>query len=228
MSNNTSTRSRRSTPTPKVDALAFRLSNDPTFVQAVNRAANLKCLAAIKSGRLRVVQASNVGATLRYSPRMDLVDDPSASRVVALFELPGIKSSDITLQIRENNLVITGTRTPPTLDSLKREFTSDTKEIKSEEKDVEMETEVSKSSPANVRVPIQELRYGSFYRAIRIPDDIQESDVSATLHEGMLKVTWPRVSATHIPVIPTSPPPSRTSSTSPNPGHPSSTNNASQ
>ena len=65
----TPTRGRRSTPTPKIDALAFRLHNDPTFVQAVNRAANLKCLAAIKSGRLRVVQAATVDAPLRYSPR---------------------------------------------------------------------------------------------------------------------------------------------------------------
>jgi HSP20 family molecular chaperone IbpA len=159
---------------------------------------------------------------------MDLVDDPSAPRVVALLEITGIKSSDITLQIRDSNLLVMGTRTPPTLDSLKREFTSDEKEIKPEDKDVEMKTEVPKSSPANVQVPIQELRYGSFYRAIRIPDDIQESDVSATLHEGMLKVTWPRVSAMHQPLIPTFPPPSRTSSISPNPGHPSSTNNASQ
>lgn len=45
----------------------------------------------------------------------------------------------------------------------------------------------------------------------------------------MLRVTWPRVSATHVSVIPASPPPSpRTSARSPTPGHPLSTNNASQ
>lgn len=184
-------RARRSTPTPKVDALAFRLHNDPTFVQAVNRAANLKCLAAIKSGRLRVVQAQGtVSAPLRYSPRyvifvarflsnylirsysMDIVDDPSLSRVVAMFELPGIRSSDITLQIREGNLVITGTRTMPSAEALRQECsTADDKEIKPEDNDVDMKSE--SPSIARLNAPVQELRYGSFYRAIRIPEGIQ-------------------------------------------------------
>ncbi|KJA25356.1 hypothetical protein HYPSUDRAFT_199878 [Hypholoma sublateritium FD-334 SS-4] len=223
--NTTPTRTRRSTPTPKVDALAFRLHNDPTFVQAVNRAANLKCLAAIKSGRLRVVQAASVGAPLRYSPRMDIVDDPSISKVVAMFELPGIRSSDITLQIRESNLVITGTRTMPSPESLRQECNAvDDKEIKPEDNDVDMKS-VESSRTGRLNAPIQELRYGSFYRAVRIPDGIQESDVRATLLEGMLRVTWPRV----VSVIPASPPPSpRTSARSPTPGHPPPTNNASQ
>ena len=51
----------------------------------------------------------------------------------------------------------------------------------------------------------------------------------ATLHEGMLRVTWPRVAVTQVSVIPASPPPSpRTLARSPTPGHPPSTNNASQ
>lgn len=103
---------------------------------------------------------------------MDIVDDPSISRVVAMFELPGIRSSDITLQIRESNLVITGMRTMPSSESLRQECnTVDDKEIKSEDNDVEMKSE----APVIVRLnaPVQELRYGSFYRAVCIPDGIQ-------------------------------------------------------
>jgi HSP20 family molecular chaperone IbpA len=156
---------------------------------------------------------------------MDLVDDPTASRIVALFELPGIKSSDISLQIQEGHLVVFGTRSPPTLDSLKREFGSDSKSIKPQDEDVDMKLGVSESEA--VKVPVQELRYGSFYRAIRIPGDIQESDVTATLLEGMLKVTWPRVAGPHAPVNPTTLTPS-ISTASPTPGRPASPKSVSQ
>ena len=103
---------------------------------------------------------------------MDIVDDPSLSRVVAMFELPGIRSSDIALQIRENNLIITGARTMPSAEALRQECnTADDKEIKPEDNDVDMKSE--SPSIARLNAPIQELRYGSFYRAIRIPEGVQ-------------------------------------------------------
>ncbi|KAF9476035.1 hypothetical protein BDN70DRAFT_935378 [Pholiota conissans] len=190
----TSTRSRRSTPPPKIDALSFRLSHDPMFVQAVNRAANVKCLAAIKAGRLRVVPGFDPRVPVRYSPRMDVINDPSSSKYLGIFELPGIKSSEISLQLREGHLIVCGKRNRPTLESLRQELVA---EQSTKMEDQEVKLPVNATSPDRLlygQTPIQELRYGVFHRAIRIPDGIRESDINATLHEGMLKVTWPKSS----------------------------------
>jgi HSP20 family molecular chaperone IbpA len=216
MSNTAITR-KRSTPSPKIDALSFRMSQDPMFVQAVNRAANVKCLAAIKAGRLRVVPGFDPRGAVRYSPRMDLINDPSSSKVLGIFELPGIKSSDISLQLREGHLIVCGRRTRPTLETLRRELAAERHSMKAEEQEVTLPVNgaISQEQTLYGQVPIQELRYGAFHRAIRIPDGIRESDISATLHEGMLKVTWPKSAAVQQQSV------SSMSTTSPMPSAPS-------
>ncbi|KAF8958942.1 HSP20-like chaperone [Flammula alnicola] len=188
-------------PNPKFDSITFQMFQHPTFVQAVNRAANIKCLEAIRAGRLRVVQPNDLRGAFRYSPRMDLVDDPTSSKFTAFFELPGIKSTDISLQIRDNHLVVFGERSPPQLSAAQREAlpqnpiaTANALESGEMETD-DQHKEVPLQRP---RLPVQELRYGTFQRAIRVPDGIKESDVSATLHEGMLTVTWPKSPAAQI------------------------------
>ena len=49
------------------DRQSFEAFRHPAFVQAVNRAANLKCIEAIKSGKLRVV--ANPSTPSEYTPR---------------------------------------------------------------------------------------------------------------------------------------------------------------
>jgi HSP20 family molecular chaperone IbpA len=158
----------------------------PVFVQAVNRAANLKCLEAIKSGKLRVVPPPNLPATARYTPRMDLIDDPSSSKLAAVFEIPGIKTNDISLHIRDGQLVVKGER--------KSQHSYLTTAVQNPISATAVASEdMETDSPArNVRALVQELRFGQFHRSIRVPDGIKESDVKASLEDGMLLVTWPR------------------------------------
>ncbi|PPQ69040.1 hypothetical protein CVT26_003749 [Gymnopilus dilepis] len=160
----TSTRTGRVAFLSVTDAQAFKASKHPVFVAAVNRAANVKVLAAIKSGKLRPGPLSprHNGGSASYVPSVDLVDDPSSDNITAVFELPGIPDNEISLQIREGQLVVSGERKAP--HSLNR----------------------------MIRYPIQNLRYGRFSRSIGVPEGTQESDVQAALDDGMLTVTWPR------------------------------------
>ena len=96
-----------------------------------------------------------------YFPSMDLIDDPEESNLTAIFEIPGIKTSDITLQIMDGHLVVLGERRcsyNPTQPS---------------------EASANNSSAENsiptpkVNIPIRELRFGSFRRAIRVPDGLK-------------------------------------------------------
>ena len=53
-----------------IDRQSFEAFRHPAFVQAVNRAANLKCIEAIKSGKLRVVAPpQNSSTPSEYTPR---------------------------------------------------------------------------------------------------------------------------------------------------------------
>lgn len=52
-----------------IDSQTFQMSRHPAFVEAVNRAANLKIAEAIKSGKLRPVLRPNAPTPVRYAPR---------------------------------------------------------------------------------------------------------------------------------------------------------------
>lgn len=51
------------------DRQSFEAFRHPAFVQAVNRAANLKCIEAINSGKLRVVDPRPSSTPCEYTPR---------------------------------------------------------------------------------------------------------------------------------------------------------------
>ncbi|KAF9450026.1 hypothetical protein P691DRAFT_622074, partial [Macrolepiota fuliginosa MF-IS2] len=104
---------------------------------------------------------------------MDLVDDPSCPSVIAVFELPGVKNENITLQIKDRRLV-----------NAPQVHSNSTKPS----------TRTPNAGPSTAQ-PIRELRYGPFYRTITIPDGIKQSEVTAGIQDGMLTVTWPRVPA---------------------------------
>lgn len=53
----------------RTDRQSFEAFRHPAFVQAVNRAANLKCIEAIKSGKLRVVAPHPTSSPSEYTPR---------------------------------------------------------------------------------------------------------------------------------------------------------------
>jgi len=182
------------------DHKIFEAFRHPAFVQAVNRAANLKCIEAIKSGRLRAVAPlSNSSTPSAYTPRMDFIDDPAQSTLTAVFEIPGIKTNEISLHILDGHLVVLGERRP-TYNATQRPETSS------------HNTAENSIQGPKLTIPIQELRFGAFRRAIRVPDNLKESDVNASLNEGMLTVTWPRIPGSAVRTRrPSSPPTADTS-----------------
>jgi len=126
---------------------------------------------------------------------MDLIEDRSANTLTAIFELPGVKTGDISLQIREGNLVITGERRAPAIvqNALGMQKALPRNPIAAADELVAGETYADSptSSISIVELPVHELRFGTFYRALPVPCGIKESDVTAALQDGMLTVTWP-------------------------------------
>lgn len=184
----------------RTSPMGFDMSN-VALRQAVERLANWKCAQAIKAGKLRVVQQeANASIPMRFTPRMDLVDDPIGNVLIAIFELPGVKTSDINLQIREGNLIIMGERRPPPSvqqalaarrgAALPRNPVTAADSLARGEMDTESDDASQPTPPMSVAV--HELRFGQFYRAIPIPTGLKESDVTAALQDGMLTVTWPK------------------------------------
>jgi HSP20 family molecular chaperone IbpA len=140
------------------DRQSFEASRHPAFVQAVNRAANLKCIEAIKSGRLRVVAPQQISSTpSEYIPRMDFIDDPSESILTAVFEIPGIKTNDISLHISDGHLVVSGERRPTYNTTQQPQNTAE-----------------NGIQAPRLTIPIRELRFGNFRRAVRIPEGLKQ------------------------------------------------------
>ncbi|MFZ6028645.1 MAG: Hsp20/alpha crystallin family protein [Chloroflexota bacterium] len=77
--------------------------------------------------------------------------------------MPGLKAEDIDIQISDNNIL-----------NIKGEF-------KCEEDEQECEN-----------MYFQELRYGKFQRAIRLPENVDAENVEASFDEGILKLTLPK------------------------------------
>ena len=92
---------------------------------------------------------------------MDFVDDPTDSNLTAVFEIPGIKTSDISLHISDGQLVVLGERRPSYNRTTQR-------------------SEAMPHDTADNGVPapkstirVQELRFGTFRRAIRVPEGLK-------------------------------------------------------
>ncbi|KAJ7481533.1 HSP20-like chaperone [Mycena latifolia] len=171
--------------------------SDPDFAQrqtdsAQRQAARRYILGiyeAIRVGRLRVVDPHPAAA---FRPRMEVYNDPDSPNIVATFELPGVKISDVSISVRQGMLLIQGDRRPryrsrahPSVRGYPQAETAD------------MDVDSSQSSQARVQAdarffPYQELRYGSFRRAIRLPPGADTSCINASLSDGLLTVSWPR------------------------------------
>ena len=82
------------------------------------------------------------------------------NRLVAKVDLPGVKKEDVTVQVTDGHLVLSGER----------------KQEKEEEKDNVYRTE---------------REYGSFYRAVPLPEGVKLEDVKATFADGVLEVSVP-------------------------------------
>ena len=74
---------------------------------------------------------------------MDLCEDPDSQTTTACLELPGLKPTDVDIQLHDDKLTISGERSAPQLPG------------------------------SSARYPVQELKYGQFQRTINLPMGIQ-------------------------------------------------------
>ncbi len=96
-----------------------------------------------------------------FMPRLDLTGDENA--YTAAVELPGVKPEDISLEVKDGNLIIQG-------------------EKKSEHKEEDKDTGYYR----------MERSYGSFRRVIALPEDACEETISASNKDGVLNIVIPR------------------------------------
>lgn len=166
----------------------------------------------------------NIDDNQLLMPRIDLCEhtpeDGSPSHVTAVFELPGLRKSDLTLEVKDGWLVVEGERRRP-VHQLPRAITlrpspsattpppeprptsprSLAHLLNLDEPTVpvpEPGTENESSHIANVHhttvQSISEIRYGRFRRTIKLPRGIEAHDVDASMADGLLTVSWPSVS----------------------------------
>jgi HSP20 family protein len=105
---------------------------------------------------------------LHLKPRVNIIRDPESEIIRCQVELPGLKKEDLSVTVNSDRLIIAGTRHSPLGEGEKQ------------------------SNPMFI---VREVKYGSFRREVALPQDLQIHEISATLTNGMLDMTWPRVSA---------------------------------
>jgi hypothetical protein len=97
---------------------------------------------------------------LIYFSSMDFIDDPAQPILTAVFEIPGIKTNDISLHILNGHLVVSGERRPP--------YNTTQQSEGSHQNTAENGIQAPKQT-----IPIHELRFGVFRRAIRVPEGLK-------------------------------------------------------
>jgi len=93
-----------------------------------------------------------------WAPRVDVFERDG--RLVSKVDLPGLKKEDVSVQVTDGHLALSGER--------KRE-----------------------SEETKDNVYRSEREYGSFYRAVPLPQGVKLEDVKATFADGVLEVSVP-------------------------------------
>lgn len=93
-----------------------------------------------------------------WAPRVDVFERDG--RLVTKVDLPGVKKEDVSVQVTDGHLALSGER----------------KQESAETKDNVYRTE---------------REYGSFYRAVPLPQGVTLEDVKATFADGVLEVSVP-------------------------------------
>ncbi|KAJ8514225.1 hypothetical protein ONZ45_g8227 [Pleurotus djamor] len=93
-------------------------------------------------------------------PKMDIHEDVAGNTMTAILELPGVKRKDITIEVVNSQLIVTG------------------------------KSSVKKNRDGFFTT---ERRYGIYHRTLALPRGVQAEDVNAKLEDGLLTVTYPRV-----------------------------------
>ncbi|PPQ92521.1 hypothetical protein CVT25_010354 [Psilocybe cyanescens] len=208
----TTSKQRPSMAIARTDSLTFQQCQGPAFIQAVNRAANLKILAALKSGKLRIVEPPKPTQTMpiaSYTPRMDVIDDPSSPNLSAIFEIPGIKTENIKLYIGDGALFLYGERRAPYPTRVEPLSENPIAPINALTLGDKMDEDT------RVKIRVQEICFGTFQRTVPIPKGVKMQDIHANLSDGLLTVTFPRSPVHTVDEIPRSSRPHKSNSSSP-------------
>lgn len=100
---------------------------------------------------------------------MELYNNPDSPNITATFELPGVKISDLSISVKQGMLLIQGER-HPRYSSRRHPSLRGYPPAEGGEMDVDSPEASQARAQADARFfPVQELRYGSFRRAIRLP-----------------------------------------------------------
>lgn len=107
----------------------------------------------------------NGGTSAGWAPSVSISE--TADELLLTAELPGLSLEDVTLEVENNVLTMSGEK--------KREH---------------VHVEGEESDP--VRYHVVERGYGSFKRAFTLPRTVDSGEISARLENGVLEVTLPK------------------------------------
>lgn len=105
--------------------------------------------------------------------RVDVHEGPD-NTVVASFELPGLKKEDVSIELHNNQLTISGEAKSTT-------------------------TTHSPESEEGSKYFVRERRFGKFSRTIPLPEGTRPDSVKAAVADGVLTVTYPKATPDQSP-----------------------------
>jgi HSP20 family protein len=88
---------------------------------------------------------------------VDIIDDPDAPILVAIFELPGLVNKEINVTIKDGYLIIHGNRQSSYGDSA------------IEQRSCPSDMNIDPESCRQAKMSLRELRFGPFLRRVKIP-----------------------------------------------------------
>jgi HSP20 family protein len=103
-------------------------------------------------------RAAALPETVTWSPKIEVFE--KNDRLVTRVDLPGMKKDDVSVEVTDGHLALSGER--------------------------KRETEEKKGTFYR-----SEREYGSFYRAVPLPEGVKLEDVKATFADGVLEVSIP-------------------------------------
>jgi HSP20 family protein len=104
------------------------------------------------------VRPMEFAAAEAWAPKVDVFEKDG--RLITRVDLPGVKKEDVTVEVTDGHLALSGER--------------------------KQETEEKKDN-----VYRSERQYGTFYRAVPLPEGVKLEDVKATFTGGVLEVSVP-------------------------------------
>ena len=134
---------------------------------------------------------------------MELYDDGESARVTAVFELPGLRPGEVTVDVVDGRLVVGGERRARGPASVHQALSGDTR----------VALRGSQLLRPRATLQIGEIKYGYFRRVLAVPEGckvsrsdevgfwdnlltnlswLQTADLEAIMENGMLSVSWPR------------------------------------